>query len=396
MNTAQYGYQPYPSPSQTAQVHSQQLQDQLQQHQQPDALSPSLQHHQHQQQTQQQLSPQQSPVSPSLHSPEAIHSPHSHTSHNGPQSPIDAEGEIILPSPGSSTSSSGHHGLHQIKVESQANPTISGIVTTALSTTTATSSLLPMPSPALAAATAANTAANTNTSASRQAILQQYQQQQHQQQHQQQQQMHMGSLPMGNGTTTINTAMMGLQGPTGYMLPSPISAGTQPLPALPPQSADLDTILAKYASQPELLKLIIASKTEEDRRWAEEARYRMMDLIMRGENRGLGFMAGYEALGGITPGMMGNKRFMEEGYAQHSGFAGFPPTPGGGVGAPGVSAGNPTGGTTVLTSMSSSTTGSSGSMYAPQINAFGISGMPSMMSQGTGGQAFGYVDPSLA
>ncbi|KAG0356575.1 hypothetical protein BG005_004481 [Podila minutissima] len=412
MNTTQYGYHSYPSPSQTqAQVHSQlqdqQLQQQQQQQHQPDALSPSLQHHHQQQQQQQQpqqqhtqqLSPQQSPVSPH-HSPEA-HSPNIHTSH-GPQSPIDAEGELILPSPGSSTSSSGHHGMHHIKVESQANPTISGVVT-ALSTTTSaattSSSLLPMPSPALAAATAANTAANTNPSASRQAILQQMQQQQQQQQ---QQQMHMGSLPMGNGTTTINTAMMGL--PTGYMLPSPVSAGTQSLPALPPQSADLDSILAKYASQPELLKLIIASKTEEDRRWAEEARYRMMDLIMRGENRGLGFAAGYEALGGITgPGgnMMGTKRFMEEGYA-HSGFAGFPPSSGGVGGAPGVGAAGPTGGTTVLTSMSpSSTAGSSAglpSMYAQSQIGFGVGGMSSqMMGQGTaGGQAFSYVDPSLA
>ncbi|KAG0022541.1 hypothetical protein BGZ82_011000 [Podila clonocystis] len=257
MNTAQYGYHSYPSPSQTQAQHHHHHHHHPQQQQQQ------------QQQTQQQLSPQQSPVSPH-HSPEA-HSPNTHTAH-GPQSPIDAEGELILPSPGSSTSSSGHHGMHHIKVESQANPTISGIVTALSATTSAattSSSLLPMPSPALAAATAANTAANTNPSASRQAILQQMQQQQ-------QQQMHMGSLPMGNGTTTINTAMMGL--PTGYMLPSPVSAGTQSLPALPPQSADLDSILAKYASQPELLKLIIASKTEEDRRWTEEARTEDLDL----------------------------------------------------------------------------------------------------------------------
>ncbi|KAF9946392.1 hypothetical protein BGZ72_000371 [Mortierella alpina] len=72
------------------------------------------------------------------------------------------------------------------------------------------------------------------------------------------------------------------------------------LPTTPPHSADLDTILATYSSQPELLKMIIASKTEEDRRWAEEARLKMMDLIMRGENRGLAgtvpLMTGYEGL----------------------------------------------------------------------------------------------------
>ncbi|KAG0331327.1 hypothetical protein BG000_011022, partial [Podila horticola] len=55
---------------------------------------------------------------------------------------------------------------------------------------------------------------------------------------------------------------------------------------------------------PELLKLIIASKTEEDRRWAEEAKLKMMDLMMRGESRS--FATGYEALlgdntGGSTP-----------------------------------------------------------------------------------------------
>ncbi|KAF9307683.1 hypothetical protein BGZ91_008266, partial [Linnemannia elongata] len=60
-------------------------------------------------------------------------------------------------------------------------------------------------------------------------------------------------------------------------------------------TADLDTILATYASQPELLKMIIASKTEEDRRWAEEARFKMMDLMLR-ENRGMNLMTGYEGL----------------------------------------------------------------------------------------------------
>ncbi|KAF9146321.1 hypothetical protein BGX30_001972 [Mortierella sp. GBA39] len=67
------------------------------------------------------------------------------------------------------------------------------------------------------------------------------------------------------------------------------------LPTTPHQTADLDTILATYASQPELLKMIIASKTEEDRRWAEEARFKMMDLMLR-ENRGMNLMTGYEGL----------------------------------------------------------------------------------------------------
>ncbi|KAF9395176.1 hypothetical protein BGX21_010044 [Mortierella sp. AD011] len=229
----------------------------------------------------------------------------------------------------------------------------------------------------------------------------------------------------GGGPGAINT-MMSLQGPS-YMLPSPQSANGQPsLPAMPPQSTDLDTILAKYANQPELLKLIIASKTEEDRRWAEEARYRMMDLIMRGENRGLGFMAGYEALGGVPGNMPGSlmgmtaKRFMEEGgYSHHpSMFGGFPPSgplssggaggntggtggPNGTQGSSGALAMNPS-----STSAGSSSTGLP-SMYAqsPMPNPFAMGGMGSMGhgSQPMMNQAMGntggfnqYVDPSLA
>ncbi|KAI1319128.1 hypothetical protein EDD11_004771 [Mortierella claussenii] len=99
-------------------------------------------------------------------------------------------------------------------------------------------------------------------------------------------------------------------GSYGGMLPSPQQSSQVPstptatslLPTTPPQTADLDTILATYSNQPELLKLIIASKTEEDRRWAEEARFKMMDLIMRGENRGI-IMTGYEGLlGQVVPG----------------------------------------------------------------------------------------------
>ncbi|KAG0251737.1 hypothetical protein BG011_007417 [Mortierella polycephala] len=106
----------------------------------------------------------------------------------------------------------------------------------------------------------------------------------------------------GTGHPTINTAILSS---FGGMLPSPQhssqgipstpTAGSI-LPTTPPQTADLDTILATYSSQPELLKLIIASKTEEDRRWAEEARFKMMDLIMRGENRNMALMTGYEGL----------------------------------------------------------------------------------------------------
>lgn len=303
-------------------------------------------------------------------------------------------------------------------------------------------SLLPMPSPALAAATAANTSANSNPTGNRQMIIQQYQnqqQQQHQQQHQQHQ-LGMGgmSMPMqssgsgGGNPGTINTAMMSLQGPSAYLLPSPQSAGASgqpPLPILPPQSPDLDTILAKFANQPDLLKLIIASKTEEDRRWAEEARYRMMDLIMRGENRGLGFMVGYEALGGIPgnmPGMMGMtaKRFMEEGggsgggYGQHGMFGGFS-TPGANPGNPGTQgAGGQGQGTSAQGSAgilamggSSSAAGTSSaglpSLYAQtqMPNPFGMGmggithGTQSMMGQTMGGNPSGfgqYMDPSLA
>ncbi|KAG0371073.1 hypothetical protein BGZ54_000521, partial [Gamsiella multidivaricata] len=361
MNSTQYSYHPYPSPSQTqAQVPQQQQQQQQQQlspqqHHQQQVLSPQQQqqqlhspdvssqpHPQQQQQQQQQLSPQQSP-SPHQHSPEQQHTSHLGLDHNNnnsnnlsttanntnnttnhidqhpspshsndAQSPIDAEGELIVPGPGATSQ--------------QSQQPTSGVTSSALHSPNAgqghPTTLLPMPSPALAAATAANTAANTNSAGSRQLILQQYQQQQ--------QNMGMSMPPNGGTPGAINT--MGIQGP-GYMLPSPQFAGTQPpLPQLPPQSTDLDTILAKYANQPELLKLIIASKTEEDRRWAEEARYRMMDLIMRGENRGMGFMAGYEALGGIPGNMPGNmmgmtaKRFMEEGgYGLHTAFGGFPP-----------------------------------------------------------------------
>ncbi|KAG0084462.1 hypothetical protein BGZ93_001233, partial [Podila epicladia] len=85
---------------------------------------------------------------------------------------------------------------------------------------------------------------------------------------------------------------------------SQASSSSSSLPTPPPQTADLDTILATYASQPELLKLIIASKTEEDRRWAEEAKLKMMDLMMRGESRS--FATGYEALLGDNTGASGS------------------------------------------------------------------------------------------
>ncbi|KAF9336657.1 hypothetical protein BG006_007856 [Podila minutissima] len=85
---------------------------------------------------------------------------------------------------------------------------------------------------------------------------------------------------------------------------SQASSSSSSLPTPPPQTADLDTILATYASQPELLKLIIASKTEEDRRWAEEAKLKMMDLMMRGESRS--FATGYEALLGDNTGGSGS------------------------------------------------------------------------------------------
>ncbi|KAF9090721.1 hypothetical protein BGX23_005771 [Mortierella sp. AD031] len=291
-----------------------------------------------------------------------------------------------------------------------------------------------MPSPALAAATAANTAANTNTTGSRQMILQQYQNQQQQQQQHHQLGMGMSMQPSsanGGNPVAINTAMMALQPPSGYLLPSPQSAGASgqpPLPILPPQSTDLDTILAKYANQPELLKLIIASKTEEDRRWAEEARYRMMDLIMRGENRGLGFMVGYEALGGIPgnmPGMMGMtaKRFMEEGgnngsgggYGQHGMFGGFsasgtaPGTAGPGGQGQGTSAQGSAGILAMGGSSTAAGTSSAGlpSLYAqtqmPNPFGMGMGGMThgsqSMMGQTMGNNPSGfgqYMDPSLA
>ncbi|KAF9927550.1 hypothetical protein FBU30_003096 [Linnemannia zychae] len=105
------------------------------------------------------------------------------------------------------------------------------------------------------------------------------------------------------GHPTINTAMLPSYG--GMLSSPPHSSQAQSssnsstpgsiLPTTPHQIADLDTILATYAGQPELLKMIIASKTEEDRRWAEEARFRMMDLMLR-ENRGMIPITGYEGL----------------------------------------------------------------------------------------------------
>ncbi|ORZ11716.1 hypothetical protein BCR41DRAFT_108242 [Lobosporangium transversale] len=115
-----------------------------------------------------------------------------------------------------------------------------------------------------------------------------------------------GPTLASHGHPTINTAILTSY---GNMLPSPQSSQVPSTPTTatllpstpPPHTADLDSILATYANQPELLKLIIASKTEEDRRWAEEARFKMMDLIMRGENRNL--ITGYEGLlGQVVPG----------------------------------------------------------------------------------------------
>ncbi|OAQ28950.1 hypothetical protein K457DRAFT_138239 [Linnemannia elongata AG-77] len=445
MNSAQYGYHHYPSPSQAQAQAPQQLSPQLQQQQQqhtPDLTSPS-----HQPQQQQQLSPQQSPTSPhQQQSPEQQHSSHISLDHAlSPTNSINnssnnTNNHIEHPSPShSNDAQSPVHGDNDPHILSNAGVPSSNALQSPQGHPT---SLLPMPSPALAAATAANTSANSNPTGNRQMIIQQYQnqqQQQHQQQHQQHQ-LGMGgmSMPMqssgsgGGNPGTINTAMMSLQGPSAYLLPSPQSAGASgqpPLPILPPQSPDLDTILAKFANQPDLLKLIIASKTEEDRRWAEEARYRMMDLIMRGENRGLGFMVGYEALGGIPgnmPGMMGMtaKRFMEEGggsgggYGQHGMFGGFS-TPGANPGNPGTQgAGGQGQGTSAQGSAgilamggSSSAAGTSSaglpSLYAQtqMPNPFGMGmggithGTQSMMGQTMGGNPSGfgqYMDPSLA
>ncbi|KAF9405435.1 hypothetical protein BGZ94_003541 [Podila epigama] len=117
---------------------------------------------------------------------------------------------------------------------------------------------------------------------------------------------------LGQGTSTLGQPLIDTALITGYASqteqrrlpqnsqshqPSQQSASSptsSSLPTPPPHTADLDTILATYAGQPELLKLIIASKTEEDRRWAEEAKLKMMDLMMRGESRG--YVTGYDSL----------------------------------------------------------------------------------------------------
>ncbi|KAF9579048.1 hypothetical protein BGW38_004861 [Lunasporangiospora selenospora] len=74
----------------------------------------------------------------------------------------------------------------------------------------------------------------------------------------------------------------------GGVLPSPPSSQLSSTP-----TADLESILTAYGSQPDLLKMIIASKTEEDRRWAEEARLRMLDLCMRGDGPQRPYLTGW-------------------------------------------------------------------------------------------------------
>ncbi|KAF9579214.1 hypothetical protein BGW38_004616, partial [Lunasporangiospora selenospora] len=446
MNSTQYGYHPYPSPSQT------------QQQQTHPSESPSMTHAQQQQQ--QQLSPQQSPTSTHQQSPEQQHmhvlhstisaantttpgveqlspSHHSPVHSNEVHSPIDTDGELVhAGSAGTSQAQAGAVAQQQ-PLSDPSNPGLQSPIApqSQVQGHHPSNGLLPMPSPDLDAATAANTAANTNMAGSRQLIIQQYQQQQQQEQHghnqQGQQQLTLAmSMPMQSGSirngqpAAINTAMMSLQGPSSYMLPSPQSAqgpAPPPLPTMPPQSTDLDTILAKYANQPELLKLIIASKTEEDRRWAEEARLRMMDMMIRGENRGLGFMAGYEALGGMqgTPasGMMNMnpKRFMDEtGFSasstavgHHNVFGAFAPTPSNGFGttAVGVSTGASSGALTALTPTTVATTGVTaaaglGSMYTQSpsmggnVNPFGM-GMGMGMTMGMGMNGMGGHAPHM-
>ncbi|KAF9907607.1 hypothetical protein BX616_000378 [Lobosporangium transversale] len=381
--------------------------------------------------------------------------PHSPSHSNDAQSPIDAEGELIVPGQvtnGQQQQQQAVSGVASSTMHSPTNSSHGGASGTGQSGHPNT--LVPMPSPDIDATTAANTAANTNSSASRQMILQQYQQ--HQQHQNQFNNMAMSMANSTNGTGgghhpgAINT-MMSLQGPSAaYVLPSPQSAGANgqpplPLPAIPPMSTDLDSILVKYSNQPELLKLIIESKKEEDRRWAEEARYRMMDLIMRGENRSLNNIPGYEGLGGMAgqmPGAMMSmtvKRFVEEGgYGHPSMFGGFTPSGPMGtapgtvpVGTPqstgphdggpgGAATGNTTGaGGSALNGMNSSSsaamTGSTTSgiptMYAQSQmpNPFGMGSMggmsgithgpQSMMSQTMSGNAPGFgqnIDASLA
>ncbi|KAG0257061.1 hypothetical protein BGZ95_005333, partial [Linnemannia exigua] len=115
----------------------------------------------------------------------------------------------------------------------------------------------------------------------------------------------LGGASQHGGHPTINTAMLSSY---GGMLSSPPHSSSQAqsssnsstpgsiLTTPPHQTADLDTILATFSSQPELLKMIIASKTEEDRRWAEEARFKMMDLMLRENRGGMNLMTGYEGL----------------------------------------------------------------------------------------------------
>lgn len=67
----------------------------------------------------------------------------------------------------------------------------------------------------------------------------------------------------------------------------PMSMSTPPLtnsnsnsPAINPVTCDLQEVIIYYQSQPELLRLILLSKVEEDKRRAEEAKLRAKELDM--------------------------------------------------------------------------------------------------------------------
>ncbi|CAG8535356.1 254_t:CDS:2 [Paraglomus brasilianum] len=74
-------------------------------------------------------------------------------------------------------------------------------------------------------------------------------------------------------TNTIPTSL-----PTPPTIPTSLTSNCQPTTATTPTAFDLHEVIAQFHQQPELLKLILSAKVEEDKRKAEEARLRMKEI----------------------------------------------------------------------------------------------------------------------
>lgn len=82
------------------------------------------------------------------------------------------------------------------------------------------------------------------------------------------------SVPM---TLPTNTTMNNTNNNTSI---NNNNSGNSSNPAINPVSCDLQDVIIYYQSQPELLRLILLSKVEEDKRRAEEAKLRAKELDM--------------------------------------------------------------------------------------------------------------------